>query len=464
MTVDKTILLERLQNLRKLSSNNKFKLVKAEQEEALAVLSDLATADCEGSRAAVDSLPEFPSDVGAELLANYWAGLTEAGILVLADLREQKFRSDSGKRMRLALAQRLLRSDPYDALRILVDVCQEMKPERKAIPTSKHLGLIRTAFAEPGAKSVGLLPLEKAMASEVNLLAAYLLAAVFVLRKKSQKPIPPQTQLAIIRWVNGYPNLKELSSDVTNSIIETVKGWDDDFRSLLAAEINTLQISLRNVLQPLCQSSPTPDVPRESQDPPPSLPSEPTVRPVQDPEYDVLYEMGRLSRHLRQLEDELKQGQRSLRDAERDRQQARNELAVVRREQQETLRAAAVSNDSATRLADEKSVLVEQLETMQIALHEAQAELEAAGDHHKRTVASHGEHLDNLSERIAREGKHCVDAFRNNLAAKVQVYADELREARDMEMTVDIGTALRNQMKQLLRFLKSEGVRIDGRL
>ena len=462
MTTDREDLLEQLDNLRRLSKKKKYQLAKPEQDEVLSVLSALATADQEGYRAVVASLPEFPSDVGAELLANCWTELTEAEAPIPRDLREQEFSTDLGKRMRLALAQRLLVPDPDSAIRVLVDVCREMKPTKKAMPTLKHLGLIRTAFVEPAANSVGRLPLEKAMASEVALLTAYLLAAAFIPRKKSQKPVPPQTQLAMIRWVNTYPNLMDLSTDVTTAIAQTVTTWDEDFRGLLAAEINTLQAALRKVLQPLCQPTRSSGPLKDAQPSPKSSPSEPATPPAQARQYDAQYELGRLSKYVRQLEERLKKSKKAGQRAERNWQNAQKELAATRREQQGAMRRASVAKESATRLAREKSELEQQIDVLQSALQTTQTRLEAAGIHHEQTIASHDEQLDSLSERIAREGEHRVSAFRNRLAARVQTYADGLKEADEMEMTQELGTALFNQMKQLVRFLKAEGVRIDG--
>ena len=78
------------------------------------------------------------------------------------------------------------------------------------------------------------------------------------------------------------------------------------------------------------------------------------------------------------------------------------------------------------------------------------------------TSEQYEEELNILSERIAREGEHRVNAFRNRIGAKVQKYADDLKNASDMPMTEELGNVLRNQMKQLFWILKSDGVRING--
>ena len=80
------------------------------------------------------------------------------------------------------------------------------------------------------------------------------------------------------------------------------------------------------------------------------------------------------------------------------------------------------------------------------------------------TQQEYEEALDIMSERIAREGEHRINAFRNRIGAKLQTYADGFVEASDREMTVDLGKALRGQMRQILRLLKSEGVPLEGKL
>ena len=103
---ERSDLLERVQDLRGLSTKKKYQLAKPEQEEVITVLSTLCTTDAEGYRATIDALTDFPSDVGAALLAEAWPTLMEANLPVARDLRGTKFNTDLGKRLRISLAQR----------------------------------------------------------------------------------------------------------------------------------------------------------------------------------------------------------------------------------------------------------------------------------------------------------------------------------------------------------------------
>ena len=64
--------------------------------------------------------------------------------------------------------------------------------------------------------------------------------------------------------------------------------------------------------------------------------------------------------------------------------------------------------------------------------------------------------------RIAQEGDHRLATFRNKLAGMLRPIAANLKEARSMEMTPELGIAMRTQLRQMLNILKSEGIAIDG--
>ena len=464
MTTDRNELLERLNDLRQLSTKKKYQLAKPEQEEALTVLSALVTQDKEGYQVCLQSLPEFPSDVGAELLANHWQDLVKRQLPVARDLSGPSFGSDLGKRLRLALSQRLLQVAPASALRLLIDVCRDVKPAKKPLPITKDLGLIRAAFLEGGVQSLGRLPIADAMDYEMDLLVSYVLAAAFVPRKKTKtkKAVPPATQLAVLRWANSYPKLRELTGDLTTAITDAIKTWDGDYRGIIASEKDSLQEVLRTAVAQEHPSAPPPS--KTTTPAAPTQEATATANAESSPRshYDALYELGRLTKYVRQLETGARQSRKELVSAQNDWQQTRNELVTAQREKEEAKRQAAVARSDASDIARAKTALEKQLEKLRSELQKAETQLEAADDKHNQALASHGDQLDTLSERIAREGAHRVDGFRKGLGAKIRTYAEGLQEASDMEMTTDLGVALRNQMKQLLRLLASEGIQIDG--
>lgn len=460
-------LLGRLQDLRELSTSKKYKLTKPEQEEAHRVLSALCMQDENDYKSMIEALSDFPSDVGAAALADSWPRLMEAQRPVSRDLRGATFKSDLGKRLRIILVHRLLENDPAHALRVLLDICQEIKPAKNEIPSAKDLWLIRTALIEPMGQSLGKLPLQQAMTSEVAQLTSYMLAAAFV-HKKGQNPLPPQAQLDIIRWANAFPKLGPLPAEVTGAMTQAVNGWNADYRGILGREMDTLQAAFRDVLAPACglvatpkpTSSITGTMPKE-EPPVVSSPPNPASTPAQ---YDVMYELGRVSKYVQSLETKLKQARDAHQSAEVDWQQALSELGTIRREREDAKRQASIANDSARRLADENRELQKAVGSFCSEVDKLKEQLTASDYQYKEALASHGEKIDIMSERIAREGEHRIDAFRNRLGGKAQTYVDGFMDAAEMEMTAELGTALCGQMRQLLRLLKAEGVRIDGRL
>jgi chromosome segregation ATPase len=181
-------------------------------------------------------------------------------------------------------------------------------------------------------------------------------------------------------------------------------------------------------------------------------------------QYDGLYEVGRIGKYVQNLEAQLKQNRQTLQNVERDWQQTRNELGVARREREEARRQAAVDHESVACIEAENNGLKSEVERLRLEILRLKGQITATENRHEQAAASHAAQLDTLSERIEREGEHRVGAFRNKLAAKVQTYADGLKDANAMQMTEELGTAIRNQLRQLLRLLKAEGVRIHGDL
>ena len=459
---------ERLHELQELSTNKKRRLSKAEQEEVLSVSSALFARDEEGYQAVLNALTDFASDVGTELLAKNWKDLMEAKRPVVTDLKASRFSADLGKRLRISLAGRLLEADSASALRLLLDAFENMRPAKKHIPTLKDLGMIQSALIEPAGQSLSLLPLESESIAkhELNLLTTYVLAAGF-LTKEKQKPLPPKTQIEIVRWANKFLKRRQLPPKVAELVAQTMNTWDTCSRSILAREIDTLQIPLREVFAPFCQPQPAEPQSSAPNASPPSVTSVPVPREqsfAPSEPYNVSKEIERLGNYVRSIESRLKESQETIEKIEHDSQKTLNELGVARSEREEARRRAAVAQASVTRLSAEKSGLLDEAESLRTRIEKLAEELEAARVDHETLVADHGAHLDSLSERIAREGEHRVDAFRNKLGAKIQTYADNLIEATGMEMTSELGTVLRNQMSQLLRLLKAEGIRIEGNL
>lgn len=67
---------------------------------------------------------------------------------------------------------------------------------------------------------------------------------------------------------------------------------------------------------------------------------------------------------------------------------------------------------------------------------------------------------DQLSTRISVEGEHRIRGFKNRIAGALQPTLASLEEVSNEEMTIDLGKALWNELKQVMKILKSLGVPI----
>jgi len=68
---------------------------------------------------------------------------------------------------------------------------------------------------------------------------------------------------------------------------------------------------------------------------------------------------------------------------------------------------------------------------------------------------------DELSQRIAQEGEHRLAIFRNRLTDLLRPFAVDLKDAYGIEMTPELGIAMRTHLKQMMNMLKSQGIGID---
>ncbi len=466
MTTEKQELLGKLSDLHALSKKRKMQLAKPEQHEAISVLSALCKLDSDSFNEVMSVLTEFPSDVGAEVLGRCWDELTQRKEPVYLTLKEARFSSDLGKRLRLVLALNLLSHNPSGALRVLIHLCQSMKPAMKPIPTSKDLRLINSAFLKGATENLSKLPLSDGHDSQIALLITYLLSAAFVAQSKGKSAASAETQLILLRWANSYTKLPDFPIELSEAIRARVRDWSGDFLTLLRTELNNLHTSLRDILEPLL----TGDIEHEMA-PTPQRPTVPSPDGARQPpsctisgarEYNIQYEISRLVKYVEQLESLLLETQSDLTRAEQALISTRSKIEITQREKVEAQRLAAIERKRAEQLAGDKTDLLKAKALIGEALGEMKTRLDDANARHQEIVKSYELQLDALSERNAGEVAHRISAFRNSLATRLQPYAQSLKEAECMDMTPELGAALRTQLKQILLLLKKEGINVSG--
>ena len=129
MTEKNEELLEKLGDLRALSKKKKFRLVRPEHDEAVKTLSAVCLIGLEGIKTALEALPDFSSDTGAECVAGNWAEISAHLEEFYKALQGTRYKTELGKRLRLLIGQHLSSKAPEVAMRIILDVCEDMKPD-----------------------------------------------------------------------------------------------------------------------------------------------------------------------------------------------------------------------------------------------------------------------------------------------------------------------------------------------
>lgn len=478
MTEKKEEILEILGNLRALSKKKKYRLARPEHDEAVKTLSAVCLIGLEGIKTALEALPDFPSDTGAEVVAGNWTEISAHLEEFYKALQGTMYKTELGKRLRLLIGQCLSSKAPEVASRVILDVCKDMTPAKKEFPTSKNLNLINSTLLVDGTSILTRLPLDIGLHSKSVQLVSYCLSAGFSLDSRGKSLATPQTQLALIRWANGQPKFLNLGKEIQGLIAARIRDWNDDFLKLLRSELDSLNPPLKEPIKGALEKSTgsqfqvgnavvaspvldqkVEDSGRTADDPAPLQTG--TSRDARDT-YDALYELGLLTNYIKQMNMVLNRSQEVVARLERDLRQAEVELEGTRREKGEAKRRCSIVEDELAESLAHGKKLEQSINSHQDQIKNLKSQLVGAENRHKETVESYNALADKLSERIAQEGDHCLNGFRHKLAGLLRPIVMDMKESRNMEMTPELGTAMRTQLKQVLKMLRLQGVAIDG--
>jgi hypothetical protein len=478
MTENNETLLKTLADLRALSKKKKFRLARPEHDEAVKTLSAVCLVGLEGIRTALEALPDFPSDTGAEGVSGNWAEISAHLEEFYKALQGTRYKTELGKRLRLLIGQHLSSKAPEVAMRVILDVCKDMKPAKKEFPTSKDLNLINSTLLADGASVLTKLPLDSGLQSESAQLVSYCLGAGFSLGEKGKSLATLQTQLALIRWANGQPKFLNLGKEIQGLIAARIRDWNDDFLKLLGSELDVLHPSLRDPINgalgkstgsqsqvgSAVAASPVTDQKvedsgRTAVDPTPLQTG--TIRDSGET-YDVLNELERLTNHVGQMKRMLDRRQEDVAGLERLLRQAEDDLRKTKQEKEEVKRRCSIVEGELAESLTCVKRFEQSVNNHQNQIENLKSQVVGAENRHKETLESHRAHADELSRRIAQEGDHRLVTFRNKLAEMLRPIAANLKEARSMEMTPELGIAMRTQLRQMMNILKSQGIAIDG--
>lgn len=463
---EREMLIEKIKDLKELSRERKFQLANPERKEAISTLSSLFKQELDDLSNILDFLSDFSSDIGAHVIASNWDVLKERKDLIYEKLCDVKFTSGLGKRLRLSLSLRILEIDPVGALRILIDVCQDIKPEQKAIPTNKDLIIISSALREINIDSLKKLPLNEGLTSRVSSIIIYMLSACFVSCQKGKSLHAAQDQLKMLRWASTYPNLIKLPEGLYKAIYNSVRRWNGEYLKKLRTEISSFHSIFKEILEPIFQTSvesSSLEFKEISIDVPSINESESSVNePSPQIKYNALHEIERLSKYIRENQSLLENTQSELDGTKQDLDSIKIKLRNTLSDLEKLKNVLVNEQNKIKHLSEGKVSLDNNIRILSETLEDKDVKLTEAEKKYQEMVKSYEKQLDDLSERIEREKNHGLNAFRKGLGEKLRITMINLKEAEQMEMTTELGKALRSQLKNLLWILRNEGIEING--
>ena len=443
----------RLNDLIALSKKKKYQLAKPEKDEAFKVLSSLINLDLGGYNLVMNSLFKLPSDIGANLLYDNWANLNEHHDSIFYILQEEKYNSDLGKRLRLVLARKVLENEPKAALRILQNVLLSMRSSKQYFPTSDDLKLINSTLLKKGSESLSILPLHECGIVHRTLILNYMLGATFLPKHKDKLITTFETQAFILKWVNTISELDQLPSELHIAIPQCIRKWDNNQKEIMKSQLDSFHPVLKDILEQSLSGYTEPEDKKQTS----AISISPIAGKQQSTigdapkEPDILDGLNRVSNQVRGLMSELQKAKSDVAQVDINLKNVQSELESLQIEHAEWKRIIETEQERVKHLTQENSKLIEERSRLKEDLHNEQSKLANARE-------SHEKELDDASERIDRESEHKVKVFCNRLAYQLRDNVKNLKDAEDMDMTLELGEALKTQLRQVLKILEKEGI------
>jgi len=459
-------LINRLDDLKALSQSKKYQLIKAEQTEAISVLTEICRLETEDIQIVFDALPKFSSKIGSQVISECWSSLKERGIDVFRSLQNPVFSNELGKRMRLTLAKKIIEIDPKTTLLIMTDVCEDMKSIKKSFPSKKDLKIINSVLSDIDFKSLLKLPMKDCLKSRgINLVTSFLFA-VFNEKNSGRSKYSPSNQLDLIRWANSYPGLNDFPIELIQRIEKNVKNWDNATRQQLQREIDSYQIVFQKILKSIIltiqEPATDPGSKQESVVTSTGSANDNKQQYISDEEYKVFDEINRLANYVRNLTEQNTKNQTIIKKYQEKVESYKSKLNSAQKLYESSIQNLKYEQKKTRSLSREKETMIVENTDLKHKISELKEELTKAKKEYDNAITDHMQNIDRLSERINLEGSHKIEAFRKKLGSKLRSYDQNIRETEGMEMTPELGRAMWTQQRQLLRLLKSEGVDIGG--
>lgn len=474
MTENNDELLERISDLRLLSIKKKYRLAKPESDEVVKTLSSLCLFGLSGVKTTLDSLTDFPSDTGAEVICKNWTDISAHIDEFYRALKGKKYNTELGKRLRLLIGRRLSSVAPEVSIRIILDVCRDMTHTKRALPNSKDLSLINSALLSGDLSFLSQLQLELGLQSNSSQFVSYCLAAGFSADKLGKSIVTPQTQLVLIKWANGNSKYLNLVRDVQLLIASRVRDWSKAYLDILESELDNLNASLKDPIRTvldelsvrneshLTDSAVSPTQLNEYKE---EAGAQETVHiepQVQQIEYDPIKELERLAKYINKANRDLISAFAKVTVMEQRLNEAQDDKSAIRHEKEELTRQMSLVNTELSESNARVKKFEQNNKSQQELIDNLRRQLDTINKQQLDLLESHKKQIDDLSSRIAKEGDHRLEIFRNKLAGLLRPISADFKGARSLEMNADLGIAMRTLLGQVLTILKSQGIPIEG--
>jgi predicted nucleic acid-binding Zn-ribbon protein len=460
-------LSERLYDLRELCKKKKYRLAKPEQTETINIMSSMCLHGQEGILALFDVLPEFPSDIGSEAIIRNWEIIEDYRQEFLNALESKPYKNEPGRRLRLLLGRYFSSYSADLSTKIILSVCSDiLRTAKRTIPNSKDLHMINSVLLSEGTSVAESLRADQLTQSECIQISICLMSAAFSVDSEGRAMSTPHKQLALMKWASGWPNLS-WSRELQELLGSRIKEWNKDQLNYVISDIDKLSPAFHNLVRSIIEDA----LDKNTQSKENVTVSENTLKDQpasvttecidEESQYDIDMEMGRLFAHIKRMQTDLDRINYDVVNYENRIQQKENELNKNRKERDDAQNRSLVIESQ----LKEKLELISKIEKSLDDYKQKATNLELKLLNEKRNfegrIKSLNEHADMLSSRITNEGEHNVSILKSKMASLLSPFVIGLKEARHMEMTVELGTALKIQLKQVFDVIRSLGIILE---
>jgi hypothetical protein len=445
-------LQERLSALAEIYKQQKFKLSKAQSDEAASLLAQALLASVGPAHDTVDGfIRALPADSTAKAIGDSWPQQPEATRNHFLRTLPNLPRSDRFDRLKLLTAAAIVDVDPLNGLTFLCTACTSLAPRSGTHFAVETVQVFRKTFLDGQDARIHRLNIT-AHPSVVTAALLNLLTYCLLNTSPHAPTLPPVFQLPTVKWLLSSQAYNRLKPAHQTQLVETIKKWNTTLQDevkktldLLPSGPSGLPPGFEFLLAPPQQPS-TPQPPTEA-----------SARPG-----PLTPQLEKQSLHWKDLLAELKT---QLTNLDQD-LLAANDQSAKNQEETQTLRTSlANAQTHIQNLREELGKKAEENERNAAGLSTAQGiatEAKRRADTLEATVAelkrNHEQEVKILASRVETEAAQRLDTFKHDLARVLRVDYADFKMASGKPMTPELGEALRDLLAAIFDHLQKQGI------